>query len=58
MGIMETGKPNLNNYNNPFEQLKPSLEDARNHPELQLPPEIETALEGAKGIFAYVDLFD
>lgn len=55
---METGKPNLNNYNNPFEQLKPSLEDARNHPELQLPPEIETALEGAKGIFAYVDLFD
>ena len=58
MGIMETRKPNLNNYNNPFEQLKPSLEDARNHPELQLPPEIETALEGAKGIFAYVDLFD
>ena len=58
MGIMEIRKPNLNNYNNPFEQLKPSLEDARNHPELQLPPEIEAALEGAKGIFAYVDLFD
>lgn len=58
MGIMETGRSDLNNYNNPFEQLKPSLEDVRNHPELQLPPEIEAALEGAKGIFAYVDLFD
>lgn len=55
---METGKPNLNNYNNPFEQLKPSLEDARNHPELQLPPEIEATLEDAKGISAYVDPFD
>lgn len=58
MGIMETGRSDLNNYNNPFEQLKPSLEDVRNHPELQLPPEIEAALEDAKGIYAYVDPFD
>lgn len=58
MGIMETGRSDLNNYNNPFEQLKPSLEDARNHPELQLPPEIEAALEDAKGIYAYVDPFN
>ena len=58
MGIMETGRYDLNNYNNPFEQLKPSLEDARNHPELQLPPEIEAALEDVKGISAYVDPFD
>ena len=55
---METGRSDLNNYNNPFEQLKPSLEDARNHPELQLPPEIEAALEDAKGISAYVDPSD
>lgn len=55
---METGRYDFNNYNNPFEQLKPSLEDARNHPELQLPPEIEAALEDAKGISAYVDPFD
>ena len=58
MGIMETGRSDLNNYNNPFEQLKPSLEDARNHPELQLPPKIEATLEDAKGISAYVDPFD
>ena len=58
MGTMETGRYDFNNYNNPFEQLKPSLEDARNHPELQLPPEIEAALEDAKGISAYVDPFD
>ena len=55
---METGRSDLNNYNNPFEELKTSLEDARNHPELQLPPEIEAALEDAKGISAYVDPFD
>lgn len=55
---METGRSDLNNYNNPFEGLKTSLEDARNHPELQLPPEIEAALEDAKGISAYVDPFD
>lgn len=55
---METGRYDFNNYNNPFEQLKPSLEDARNHPELQLPPEIEAALEDAKDISAYVDPFD
>lgn len=58
---METVRYNsLNNYNhdNPFEELSPSLEDARNHPELQLPPEIEAALEGAKGIPAYVDPSD
>ena len=55
---METGRSDLNNYNNPFEQLKPSLEDARNHPELQLPPKIEATLEDAKGISAYVDPFD
>ena len=58
MGTMETGRYDFNNYNNPFEQLKPSLEDARNHPELQLPPEIEAALEDAKDISAYVDPFD
>ena len=58
MDIMETGRSDLNNYNNPFEELKTSLEDARNHPELQLPPEIEAALEDAKGIPAYVDPFD
>lgn len=58
MSIMETGRSDLNNYNNPFEQLNPSLEDARNHPELQLPPEIEAALEDAKDISAYVDPFD
>lgn len=45
MGTVETGRYDFNNYNNPFEQLKPSLEDARNHPELQLPPKIEAALE-------------
>lgn len=55
---METGRYDFNNYNNPFEQLKPSLEDARNHPELQLPPKIEAALEDAKDISAYVDPFD
>lgn len=58
---METVRYNsLNNYNhdNPFEELSPSLEDARNHPELQLPPEIEAALEDVKGISAYVDPFD
>lgn len=55
---METGRSDLNNYNNPFEQLNPSLEDAYNHPELQLPPEIEAALEDAKDISAYVDPFD
>lgn len=55
---METGKYGFNNYNNPFEQPKPSLEDVRNHPELQLPPEIEAALEDAKDISAYVDPFD
>lgn len=55
---METGRSDLNNYNNPFEGLKTSLEDARNHPELQLPPEIEAALEDTKGISAYVDPFD
>lgn len=55
---METGKYDFNNYNNPFEQPKPSLEDVRNHPELQLPPEIEAALEDAKDISAYVDPFD
>lgn len=55
---METGRYDFNNYNNPFEQLKPSLEDARNYPELQLPPEIEAALEDAKDISAYVDPFD
>lgn len=55
---MEPGRSDLNNYNNPFEGLKTSLEDARNHPELQLPPEIEAALEDAKGISAYVDPFD
>ena len=49
---METGKYGFNNYNNPFEQPKPSLEDVRNHPELQLPPEIEAALEDAKDISA------
>lgn len=58
MDIVETGRSDLNNYNNPFEELKTSLEDARNHPELQLPPEIEAALEDAKGISAYVDPFD
>ena len=58
MGTMETGRYDFNNYNNPFEELKTSLEDARNHPELQLPPEIEAALEDAKGISAYVDPFD
>ena len=58
MSIMEIGRPNLNNYNNPFEELRTSLEDARNHPELQLPPEIEAALEDAKGISAYVDPSD
>jgi hypothetical protein len=58
MGTMETGRYGFNNYNNPFEQLKPSLEDARNHPELQLPPKIEAALEDAKDISAYVDPFD
>ena len=58
MGTMETGRYDFNNYNNPFEQLKPSLEDARNHPELQLPPKIEAALEDAKDISAYVDPFD
>ena len=58
MSIMETGKYDFNNYNNPFEQPKPSLEDVRNHPELQLPPEIEAALEDAKDISAYVDPFD
>lgn len=55
---METGRYDFNNYNNPFEQPKPSLEDVRNHPELQLPPEIEAALEDAKDISAYVDPFD
>lgn len=55
---METGKYDFNNYNNPFEQPKPSLEDVRNHPELQLPPEIEAALEDAKDISAYIDPFD
>lgn len=55
---METGRSDLNNYNNPFEELKTSLEDARNHPELQLPPEIEAALEDAKDISAYVDPSD
>lgn len=55
---MGTGRFDLNNYNNPFEQLKPSLEDARNHPELQLPPKIEATLKDAKGISAYVDPFD
>lgn len=55
---METGRYDFNNYNNPFEQPKPSLEDMRNHPELQLPPEIEAALEDAKGISAYVDPSD
>lgn len=55
---METGKYDFNNYNNPFEQPKPSLEDVHNHPELQLPPEIEAALEDAKDISAYVDPFD
>ena len=54
---METGRSDLNNYNNPFEELKTSLEDARNHPELQLPPEIEAALEDAN-ISAYVDPSD
>ena len=58
MGTMETGRYDFNNYNNPFEQPKPSLEDVRNHPELQLPPEIEAALEDAKDISAYVDPFD
>ena len=58
MDTMETGRYDFNNYNNPFEQLKPSLEDVRNHPELQLPPEIEAALEDAKDISAYVDPFD
>ena len=58
MGTMETGRYDFNNYNNPFEQPKPSLEDMRNHPELQLPPEIEAALEDAKGISAYVDPSD
>lgn len=55
---MEIGRSDLNNYNNPFEGLKTSLEDARNHPELQLPPEIEAALEDAKDISAYVDPSD
>ena len=58
MSIMEIGRSDLNNYNNPFEGLKTSLEDARNHPELQLPPEIEAALEDAKDISAYVDPSD
>ena len=58
MGTMETGRYDFNNYNNPFEELKTSLEDARNHPELQLPPEIEAALEDAKDISAYVDPSD
>lgn len=58
MSIVETGKYDFNNYNNPFEQPKPSLEDVHNHPELQLPPEIEAALEDAKDISAYVDPFD
>lgn len=55
---METGRYDFNNYNNSFEQPKPSLEDVHNHPELQLPPEIEAALEDAKDISAYVDPFD
>ena len=60
MSIMETIRSDLDNYNynNPFEELSPSLEDARNHPELQLPPEIEAALEDAKDISAYVNPFD
>ncbi len=55
---METGRSDLTNYNNPFEELKPSLEDAHNHPELQLPPEIEAALKDAESIPARVIPFD